>query len=82
MYVKRIRSDLIFDEEQPIQNDDEADTLNEAPISENNDIFSQINTEIPSGLTEEQLERIRINKEKANRLRLERLQKENASGEI
>ncbi|KRT84103.1 hypothetical protein AMK59_813, partial [Oryctes borbonicus] len=76
VYLKKLRMDLIFDEDQPIRSDHEEERLNDASIPQFDDLFPpNENTEVqePPTLTEEQLERIRINKVKANRLRQEKL---------
>ncbi|GJQ66412.1 hypothetical protein Trydic_g4426 [Trypoxylus dichotomus] len=77
VYLKRLRMDLVFDDDQPITNEHEEELVNEISEPQFDDLFPSVENreveEFPS-LTEEQLERIRINKEKANHLRQEKLQ--------
>ncbi|XP_050306035.1 uncharacterized protein LOC126743115 [Anthonomus grandis grandis] len=82
-HIKRIRFDL-FVEDKPIvdSSDEEAnvdgfvDITNEQ-INQQNQVFDQMLPAqiVPLELTEEQKERIRLNKEKAEKLRAERLRK-------
>ncbi|KAI4468571.1 timeless interacting-related [Holotrichia oblita] len=69
VYLKRIRMDLVTGEDQPIVSDHEGEDLDELNIPQFDDLFpaEDRNADENATLTEEQLERIRYNKEKANR---------------
>jgi len=76
-YVSRIRLDLLFDEpNQLVENDEDNDTDRNLESTQNNEfdallppVSTQPGGTASGGLTDDQLERIRINREKAQRLR-------------
>lgn len=88
-HIKRIRYDLLFEDKPIIEDSDEEPNVEGFVDIQPDDINQQQNlafdqllgTSAPSPidtsteLTEEQLERIRLNKERAERLKQERLQK-------
>ncbi|KAF7266701.1 hypothetical protein GWI33_019993 [Rhynchophorus ferrugineus] len=92
-HIKRIRYNLIVEDKPIIDDSDEEQNIDDtANVSHNEEITEQRNDQfdklmaatkkIPDQLTEEQLERIRLNKEKAEKLRQERLEKiRNKAGE-
>ncbi|RZC40069.1 Swi3 domain containing protein [Asbolus verrucosus] len=72
--IKKIRLDMIYEDDIPIinnDNDSEVEDINQ----QFDHLFDNPNVQMPVEEHEEQFERIRINKEKAEKLRREKLRK-------
>ncbi|KAJ3648832.1 hypothetical protein Zmor_020604 [Zophobas morio] len=79
-HIKKIRFDMLFDDKPILDKDDDSET-DEIPVDQFNEILNDQFDELiqmpslqpPVDVSEEQLERIRLNKERAEKIRREKL---------